>query len=534
MTRPQSSNFEYIKDPALLTIHTVHKPTFTADNTSNLLLLAIMAIGAACLGRKHNYELSQLAALLSNFLAWHLRWEVFLHKDFRPPGKLWMFQTLLLLELYEKMYSDRVLHERAHLHHATTITLMRRGTSLLGCFTDSRPQSPTNKDDNGLKRQSPVAEDTWWLNFIEAESTRRAAYAAFLIDSTHATMFGHSSVMQNKELTLPLPCDENLWAAPTRDECYRLNSNIKAGGQTASFLSGLRDLTHDNPVQTDTFGRTILMAGLLNCFCQMMQRDHQQAQSLGVGAATSSKWRPTLRRAFDNWSHQYDNFLLTTYQKPYYHHQEELTSESHSVLYHLAHMAIYVDIVECQIYAHAPKVLGRLILTAERASVVKRWESRYHKTHEMRTSVYYALSFLKSILMPDAKMKRSQAFDNEDHRYKARDDPLLNRPWVIYYAALVVWCYGFAKEGPTKEPIPPRDRPGAQRRSMEDYLNKFYRYDAKGEYAYLAEMEGLNGNTGLLMIVSSCFKDCRWELLKEAQNLLTRCIELNTSGRRAS
>ena len=106
-----------------------------------------MAIGASCLDKIHGYEVTQAGAELSNFLAWHLRWEIFSDYNFRPPAKLWVFQALLLLELYEKMYSTRALHERAHIHHATTITLMRRGSSLIGrSALDSPPRRQTGNE----------------------------------------------------------------------------------------------------------------------------------------------------------------------------------------------------------------------------------------------------------------------------------------------------------------------------------------------------------------------------------------------------
>jgi hypothetical protein len=74
----------------------LHKPTFFADKTENLLLVAVIAIGAS---------LTEAGSDLSNFLAWHLRGEIFQHVDFLLPAKLWVFQTLLLLEVHEKMYS---------------------------------------------------------------------------------------------------------------------------------------------------------------------------------------------------------------------------------------------------------------------------------------------------------------------------------------------------------------------------------------------------------------------------------------------
>jgi len=63
-------------------------------------------------------------------------------------------------------------------------------------------------------------------------------------------------------------------------------------------------------------------------------------------------------------------------------------------------------------------------------------------------------------------------------------------------------------------------------REMREYLTRFHLVGAT-KLDYLADMKGLNDNSGLLMVVSSCFVDCRWELLKEAQRLLKNCICLN-------
>jgi Fungal specific transcription factor domain len=174
----------------------LHKPTFTADKTPNLLLLMVMAIGAATLDKAYGTSLTDSAAEFANFIVWHVRWEIMRDADSRPPAKLWVFQTLLLVEIYEKMYATRALHERGHIHHDSTLTLMRRGSSLIG-----RPalDSPPSLRDDKTGRSSgsnsapdtPGSEETW-TRWITEEATRRAAFAAFVMDSIHATMFGHT------------------------------------------------------------------------------------------------------------------------------------------------------------------------------------------------------------------------------------------------------------------------------------------------------------------------------------------------------
>jgi hypothetical protein len=174
----------------------LHKPTFTADKTPNLLLLMVIAIGAATLDKAYGTSLTDSAAEFANFVVWHVRWEIMRDADSRPPAKLWVFQTLLLVEIYEKMYSTRDLHERGHIHHDSTLTLMRRGSSLIGRAAFDSP--PSLRDDKTTRSSAtnsapdtPGAEETW-AHWIISEATRRAAFAAFVIDSIHATMFGHS------------------------------------------------------------------------------------------------------------------------------------------------------------------------------------------------------------------------------------------------------------------------------------------------------------------------------------------------------
>ncbi|CRK46518.1 hypothetical protein BN1723_020052, partial [Verticillium longisporum] len=110
--------------------------------------------------------------------------------------------------------------------------------------------------------------------------------------------------------------------------------------------------------------------------------------------------------------------------------------------------------------------------------------------------------------------------------YTARDDVLLNRPWVLYFAALVVWCYGFALEGPcAKVAVPTTQR--ERLRHMREYLVKFGSVESPEE---LKLMQGMNANTALLMVLKDSFETTRWELLHEGATLLNNCIQLNAGG----
>ncbi|KAF7527588.1 hypothetical protein PCG10_002551 [Penicillium crustosum] len=465
----------------------LHEPTFSADRTPNLLLLAIIAIGAATLDKIHGQAATEAAGELASFIAWHLRWEIFMDADFRPPAKLWVFQSLLLLEVYEKLFSTRSLHERAHIHHDTTLTLMRRGSSLIGNFSFATPEAKE--------------EDESWTTWIKAEATRRVAFAAFVLDSTHAIMFGHSAKMVAHELRLPLPCDEALWGATSAAEVARVQASLQSHGvRPIMFLDGLKRTLNGQPVRTNAFGRIVIMSGLLSVCWHLNQRD-LQISSLGVGQTLGGrdKWRTALLRAFDNWRRDFDEALGPS-----------TTSESRNVLHGLAHMGSHVDIADLQIFAGAGRLMGRSI-TARDYGAAREKTEKWATKASARDATFYALKFLAACFLNPA---------TQPGEYAARDDYLLNRPWVMYFAALVVWTYGFALDGPLR-PFPILMTMADRERDMQAFLHRMSEIQEPNE---LEAMSGRNGCLGLLMILRDSFAKPRWELLGEAARLLDSCI----------
>jgi hypothetical protein len=144
-----------------------------------------------------------------------------------------------------------------------------------------------------------------------------------------------------------------------------------------------------------------------------------------------------------------------------------------------------------------------------------------------RDATFYALKFLCSVLLQDrSRTPRSSGYGTSDEPYSARDDALLNRPWVLYFAALIVWCYGFALEGPCPEALVP-DSMGAKVQQLRDYLAKYGSVSSPDD---LKLMKGINHNTVLLLILKDAFHETRWELLHEGAALLQNCIRLNSGS----
>lgn len=513
----------------------LHKPTFSSDKEQILLLFAVITIGASCLDKVHGHDVTEAGSHLSNFFAWHLRGEIFKHRDFLPPAKLWIFQTLLLLETYEKMYSDRKLHERGHIHHGTTLTLMRRGSSLIGrSALDSPPMVKDEKTGlmtaTGATGSASLDPEEWWNHWVTNEATRRVAFAAFIIDSIHATMFGHSATMVAHEMKLALPCDESLWSATSSAEVARIESKLQAqGAKSMTFFEGLKDTLKGKAVRTNSFGRTAIMAGLLSVTWHMNQRD-VQIHHLGALKTLGGKdiWRGPLTKAFNSWKSDFD-YSVNTDNLSTSHSlgriDEENIFESRTVLHHLAHMAMHIDVVSCQIFAKAERLLGRTTLPSDYEFAQKKLIHNWAPRASARHATFFALKFLRQVLMPDPSSGYRNSTSGSatlSSPYSARDDFLLNRPWVLYYAVLIVWSYGYALEGALKSPQP-LDTAEAQRADMVAFLN---RVGGIQEPRELERISGRNACLGLLYVLRDTFQKCRWELLHEAAKLFENCIKM--------
>ncbi|KAG8415847.1 hypothetical protein J3459_014007 [Metarhizium acridum] len=507
MTRTYIESYWYHFHPQLPILH---RPAFVADHAPNLLLLAIIAIGASTLDRIHGPEVTETVSELANFIIWHLRWEVFMDTEFQAPTKLWVYQALLLIEVHEKMYSTRSLHDRAHIHHDTTLTLMRRGNLFVGRSADS-PQASSTDDRPGSNMTPDSALDESWTHWIKAEATRRVVFAAFVLDSTHAAMFGHPAKMTAHELRLPLPCDEALWSATSAAEVVRVQSSLRASGAKPNmFLDGLKETLEGRRVRTDAFGRSIIMTGLLSVLWHMKQRE-PQACSLDVPPSLGGRdnRRSALLRAFDDALGQNGTPTFGCEYRARRPPGDNYFTETRGVLHGLAHMASHIDIAECQSFAGAVQRTGQ---SRESSAAVEKMAERWAVEASAREAAFYALKFLSQCLLTGAS-------EDED-AYSGRDDYNLNRPWVMYMAALVVWCYGFAADGPI--PLPPALATAAeQRRDMLEFLKRVGGVRSPHD---LQGMRRRNRCLGLLMVLRDGFVKTRWELLTEAANLLDNCI----------
>ncbi|CAM1506078.1 Fc.00g057190.m01.CDS01 [Cosmosporella sp. VM-42] len=478
----------------------LHRPTFTPEKAHDFLLLAVLIMGASMLAKKGGpSDATEKLSKFTNFVSWNLRWQVFMHADSHPPAKLWVIQTLLILEVYEKTNATRVLHERANIYFPTTLSLMRRGSALTGKQSsyNSRVPSPLHSPrmshatmgSTEQRRAIDASPDKWWDHWIAQEATRRAAFAAFILDATHAALFGHTPTLVIHEIKLPLPCDNTLWSSDSPSEIGCVESSLHANGVTPmSFLEGLRKTLNGQRVHTSPFGRIALLAALLSVTWQMHQRDLDRS-TLGTDtmSGVQERWRPKLLRAFDWWKKDYEDGVAHVRHAAFDWQKLGLSRRGGSddgdafqtlgtVLYHLGHITVHISMPELCIFAGVTQILGRSVSPLD-------WRRTEAKIKEWVASpgaiggVYHALQLIKLILLgrDDTHLGQIRGMQSEPTggsasfttssgypEYTACNDNLLTRAWALYYAALVLWAYGFVQDGildpfPHNLQYPPND-----------------------------------------------------------------------------
>ncbi|KAI0905049.1 zinc finger protein zas1 [Ustulina deusta] len=513
----------------------VHQPTFSPTRCPIYLLLVMIALGAAQIHDQSPTGEHEEYKALANLIITSIRLEILGDKGAVPPVDLWVAQALLLVEFYEKMYSTRKLHERGHIYHVVTLNYLRRGSPLIGKAGLESPPDEQNSVDPGSD------DRTWWVRWAETEAMHRVVFAAFMMDVIHAAMFGHASDMAPHEIRLPLPCDEALWSASSHENMRQLEATLRMYGvKPVFFLDGLKRALHGQEVRTHSFGRMIIMCGLLSVGWHLRHREtHLKWLDIAPNASeTRDKWCKMLLKAFDDWKTSFDDAIGSSGSStldPSGPGQQAASNgliQSAAVLYHLAHISLYVDIIDCQVYAGAKRLVGRKVSSRDLANVNSRmavWSGQFLT----RRAILHAFKLLHRILI-DPRQKKIAPIQELGARnqgaiqYSTRADSDPHRPWIMYYATLSIWSFTQALKGQdhVTRPFPPsRTRGGSD--TVPEYLSRV---------ATLSELDPATSATlcdgvpELVDVVRNLLSHSHWELLKEACIRLENCNELMNTG----
>ncbi|KAF3993287.1 hypothetical protein FT663_00561 [Candidozyma haemuli var. vulneris] len=327
----------------------LHKPSFDTKTAEPLLLLAMIIVGCSyCRGStsqiprlKHcpEYNLATLVAL-------PLRFTLFQHEDFRSPVRVWILQTLNLLEWCEKNRLQRHMHERAHIHHGTTVQLLRRSPFLGGNPTvankeltsASEANTSAGEEDGSMTEDMDEAarsDQALFNKWVESESMKRVTFMTFYLDVIDYIKFRHNPQIPFFQLQLlNLPCEEDaLWASYDINGSFKKTIRRQKKLQKANQNSNVRPLKNQNQIKpgmnflsalkkimkqgsperamskVSFFTKSILFGGIVSIMHSMQQTELQSSFSQIMSSERyvknrNQKWKEILTVVFDEYDHE--------------------------------------------------------------------------------------------------------------------------------------------------------------------------------------------------------------------------------------
>ncbi len=461
----------------------LHRPSFDSVKTPPLLLLAMVMLGiklSQCVDdiKCPGEERFENAKDLADKIALPLRWLIFASPQFQPPAKLWIIQSLLMLEFYEKNCTTRQLHERAHLHHGTTIQLLRRSPTLGGS-----PHKIDSGDDYA----------TNWFKWIEIESMKRATFMCFYMDAIDAISFGHQMLIYAHQIQMTMPVQDEVWESKLRN----FRAAFKRCKQPRPFLLVLKSILNGVPTRTNSFGKKVLLAGLSAIMFQIQQRDMQLMFGLdkfGM-SGTVNNWRELLTAAFSIWRNDVGGSCCSSRtaidnMSSMKNSQQFSTSDTRCkcITYHMAHVYMSISHYDLFIVAGAPwRMNVKPSSNLERNQI----ETRVHdwtKTRHSKVCVVQCYLLLFEMFLSPQDSSYEYQYDY------LPDQDLFFRSYVIGLCTMVLWCYIHARYGPD-----------AYKKTKHAYLSHEYEEDG---YRYLKRIRNeLTRRSGGVMLhtwFSSC------------------------------
>ncbi|OJD28227.1 hypothetical protein ACJ73_00357 [Blastomyces percursus] len=400
----------------------IHQPTCDPDRVDTLLLAAIVSMGATY----SNKEAHQLAVAMHD----SLRNQLFSHQSFSSQPDLWVLQAMMLIDCFGKQRAGQKQRDMSQLFHCVLIKLIRRSNC-------------------PIIRTSPLVErpdnlDLAWRQAMDLEQRKRLAMLCFMWDTQHAVLFSQSLCMSAFEIRASLPCDEATWEANTAGEWFEYT---RVEPSHSAFLPVLKAYITPNttrrPRHLNALSRIFLLHGLMSISSDLKRRDQTTLRSETPNLFGA--WKARISRSYDLWKNDFDadcmNMKLnqTSNQRKFV----GLKTATH-VMYHAAHITLNVEVLDLQIYAGAPHILGRVVTAGdfERSQrVVTRWLNEDPRSAAKATRH-------ASYILQDAIMNLNDWDETDVFHY----------PWCLYLATLTCWAFHLPTSSTSTSSSPALDR----------------------------------------------------------------------------
>lgn len=508
----------------------IHRVSFDTKTCEPLLMLSMIIIGCMYYPGSNetveNYQMSpeyKLAVMIAS----PLRFALFQHKDFKSPVKVWVLQTLNLLEWCEKNYLPREMHERAHIHHGTTVQLLRRSPFLGGNPTVANravtSASDTCVEDDASDGNSDVEESSnadhdLFHKWVESESMKRVTFMTFYVDIMDYVKFRHNPQIPFYQLQLlNLPCHENqLWDSEEVNGSFRKlvkrqkrlqrsrdtrplknNNKIKPG---MNFITAIKAIMRsqnikDSNSKLPAFVRSILLGGLVSIMHEMQQVELQSKFTSLMGPDRTERtrnhtWKSVLTKVFDDWDMGHSSGHGLDYL--WNNHKGQCSFP----MYHLVQIVGFCDInhYDIAIFAGSPRNMSVEASLKDFQIVQKKLQSIWSKDCKLRTvdelintkSVIHCYWVLWEHLLTPLNQSGELTSNYFAYAWNMGCNSL-GSLYVLSVAMLVLWCNVFSVHGLESESFADFEEKILSQ-ELRDY-KKLLEYSAEDGYHYLFRIQ---------------------------------------------
>lgn len=166
---------------------------------------------------------------------------------------LWLVQAMLLNVIYGHNCGDKTAGDIASTH-CTALVSLARAAELTRPFVKS-DSSGFNGDGDVKMEEATGFRDPWisrshanvdvqaqWCEWITNEERKRTLFGLFHMSSLLTASYNHAPALMNSEIQLELPCEEELWIAPTAHVWATRRASRPDGGVCMPFASALSEL----------------------------------------------------------------------------------------------------------------------------------------------------------------------------------------------------------------------------------------------------------------------------------------------------
>jgi hypothetical protein len=148
-----------------------------------------------------------------------------------------------------------------------------------------------------------------------------------------------------------------------------------------------------------------------------------------------------------------ENALSAWKQSMYGHNTGSLNTLNFNraslTLYRIANLTLYASIVELQIVAGLPKIMGKPVPEIEQKRILKKMCTTWIQSEGAFKAVHHAVKLLKETLFSSSQYlpilnrnAMNAEFSGPTQRADYFLDGILHGKWCLYLATLTIWAYG--------------------------------------------------------------------------------------------